>query len=168
MVNFWIFRESSFGSPFRNVNSGRNTEGDAENNRRFEAAAQNYLQQFKGKFSIFQNFLTFMLPLEYCSNPNLANNDVDEFSWTTQNSPWLYPAIFAPLAYSLLRLYTRPSSQFIRKVGVVAVTALCYQVGVRQQVKDYDLMLLNNYHAFDQEFRDALETGDSRYLTKYL
>ena len=50
MVNFWIFRESSLGSPFRNVGSGRNTEGDALNNRRFEAASAKYLAQFAGKY----------------------------------------------------------------------------------------------------------------------
>lgn len=50
MVNFWIFRENSFGSPFRNVNSGRNTEGDSENNKRFEAAASKYLSQFSSKY----------------------------------------------------------------------------------------------------------------------
>ena len=82
------------------------------------------------------------------ANPRVEENNVEGYSWVTQNSPWLYPAIFAPLAYSLLRVYTRPSSQFIRKVGVVAVSAVAYQVGLRQQIKDYDLMLMNNYHAF--------------------
>lgn len=53
MVNFWIFRESSFGSPFRNVNSGRDTEGDKENNTRFEVASANYLAQFSSTFINF-------------------------------------------------------------------------------------------------------------------
>lgn len=86
----------------------------------------------------------------------------------TQNSTWLYPALVAPLAYSLLRLYTRPSSLYIRKLGVLVSAAAAYQIGVRQQVKDYNLMLLNNYPQFDKEFKDALETGDSRYIAKYL
>ena len=57
MVNFWIFREYSFGSPFRNVNSGRNTEGDQENNRRLQIATEKYLEEFQSKacFSVLTN-----------------------------------------------------------------------------------------------------------------
>ena len=108
MVNFWIFREYSFGSPFRNVNSGRNTEGDDENNRRLQIATERYLEEFK---SINYQCLT------------LEQHGVEEYSWATQNGIWAYPAIIAPLTYSLMRLYTRPNSNYIRKVGV-AVTSL--------------------------------------------
>jgi hypothetical protein len=67
-----------------------------------------------------------------------------------------------------MRLYTRPNSNYIRKVGVAVASLAAYQIGIRQQQKDYNLMLLNNYQNFGQEFRDALETGDSRYLNKFL
>lgn len=49
-MNFWIFRLDSFGSPFRNVNSGRNTEGDSLNNARLQVGTENYLNEFRGKY----------------------------------------------------------------------------------------------------------------------
>lgn len=56
---------------------------------------------------------------------------------------------------------------FIRKVGVVIGGLAGYQIGARHQVKEYNLYLLRNYHLFDKSFKDALETGDSRYLAEY-
>ena len=57
-MNFWIFRLDSFGSPFRNVNSGRNTEGDSVNNARFQTGKKNYLKEFEGKLSSSATFLS--------------------------------------------------------------------------------------------------------------
>lgn len=48
-MNFWRFRTDSFGSPFRNVNSGRPTESDATNNSRMKIGTINYLTSFAGK-----------------------------------------------------------------------------------------------------------------------
>lgn len=91
----------------------------------------------------------------------------DKADWLEQNCTWLYPTILAPFVYTLMRLYTRPTSLYIRKLAVAASIALGYQVGARHQVKQKNLFLLNNYHLFDRSFKDALETGDSRYLAHY-
>lgn len=49
-MNFWRFRVDSFGSPFRNVNSGRNTEADVLNNARLQLGTERYLTEFKSNF----------------------------------------------------------------------------------------------------------------------
>lgn len=85
-----------------------------------------------------------------------------------QNSKWVYPLALSSLAYGVLRSYTRPSSFFIRKVGVSVVALLGFQLGARYERKQYNLFLLRNYHLFDQRFKDALETGDSRYMMDFL
>jgi hypothetical protein len=53
---------------------------------------------------------------------------------------------------------------YIRKIGVVLAVLGGFQLGARHQRKEYNLMLLRNYHRFDSCFKDALETGDARYL----
>lgn len=98
----------------------------------------------------------------------LEENGIEGVTWATQNANWFYPLALSPLAWGFMRAYTRPSSLYIRKV-VVTVTALAaYQLGVRHQTKEYNLFLLRNYHKFDQRFKDALETGDSRYISDFV
>ena len=59
-MNFWIFRLDSLGSPFRNVNSGRKTEGDALNNRRMAIGTERYLEHFRRKtFSKNEKLMIF-------------------------------------------------------------------------------------------------------------
>ena len=48
-MDFWRIKTLSIGSPFRNIDSGRSTEADSENNRRFKIGEENYLKQFRGK-----------------------------------------------------------------------------------------------------------------------
>lgn len=46
-MNFWRFRVDSLGSPFRNVDSGRLTDSDTQNNARMELATERYLSKFR-------------------------------------------------------------------------------------------------------------------------
>lgn len=99
---------------------------------------------------------------------SLEKNQGVKIDWVTQNANWLYPTLFSPLVWGFMRAYTRPSSLYIRKVAVVISALAAFQIGVRHQVKEYNLFLLRNYHKFDQCFKDALETGDSRYLSDFI
>lgn len=151
-MNFWIFRTDSFGNPFRNVDSGRRTEWDCENNKRMEIAKKNYLNQFMGNKKNLNILETY---------------PAEEIDWVAENARWVYPTVFSPLVWGFMKMYTRPSSLYIRKVAVVLSAIVSFQIGVRHQVKQENLYLLRNYPKFDQAFKDALETNDSRYMLEY-
>ena len=56
----------------------------------------------------------------------------------------------------------------MRGVGTAVAIFAGFQIGVRQKKKKQAIFLLKNYKNFDQCFKDALQTGDARYLVDYI
>ena len=64
-MDFWRFRTLSIGSPFRNINAGRKTEADGENNRRYKIGAENYLDEYRGNLLMIKIFSTNLSEFKY-------------------------------------------------------------------------------------------------------
>ena len=147
-MNFWTLRVDPIGSPFRNVNSGVSDYDDHINRLRLDNQTAKYLEKFSGKF--------FILSLE--------ENDLPKVNWNSYQKALFYPAAIAPVVYAFQRAYTRPSSHYIRKIGLVFAILGGFQIGARSDRRDYNIFLMNNYQKFSPQFKLALSTGDARYL----
>ena len=94
----------------------------------------------------------------------LEENDLPKVNWNSYQKALFYPAVLAPVVYAFQRAYTRPSSHYIRKLGLAFAIFGGFQLGARSDRRDYNIFLMDNYHHFSPEFKLALSTGDARYL----
>ena len=94
----------------------------------------------------------------------LEENDLPKVNWNSYQKALFYPAVIAPVVYAFQRAYTRPSSNYIRKLGLAFAVIGGFQLGARSDRRDYNIFLMNNYQQFSPQFKLALSTGDARYL----
>ena len=134
-------RPSSLVSPFRNWRSGT-PENDYENLKRYDTGLRVYLEQYKNQRGITD-------------------------SWYTNNWRFIIPSIIAPTMALVVFKYSRPSSVFMRSLFPLTAGIIGFIIGIRREVKDNDMFLLRNFKNFEQDVKDALQTGDSRYVRKY-
>jgi hypothetical protein len=137
------FKIESFGSPFRNEDSGV-AEDDEENNKRFEKGILLYSEQFRKERGL--------------PGPEY---------WDT-HTRYIYPFVWAAPAYILFRMYTRPSSRYIRKVMPLLFANFGFFLGMKHERNAQNQFLLRNYGGFTKSVREALHTGDARYLRHIL
>ena len=146
------FKMDSFGSPFRNVRSGL-AEDDEENNKRFKRGIDAYVKQFKSKFE---------------SSPLLGDHELDQPDVFTDYAHMTFPAVLGISSYVFLRIYTSPSSFFIRKLGVSFFVLAGVYLGLRHQIKKNNIFMLRHFHMFSKDVQYALKSGDARYLRHIL
>ena len=68
------------------------------------------------------------------------------------------------VASAVCRLYVRPSRMVLAYCGMLLVPPTGYFLGLRQQRKHQNLFLMKNFKHFSEEFKNALMTGDARYM----
>lgn len=98
---------------------------------------------------------------------NLEKHNVQP-NWYANNAKFVLPAILGPLTYLFFRVYTRPSSVFIRPSATLFAGAVGAFLGIRHEIKQHYIFLMYNYHNFDEEVKLALRSGDARYLRHIL
>lgn len=141
-MRWWIWprwRFESYGSPFRNQESGT-PEDDVENNDRFNRAMDHYLKEYRLKNNI--------------PEPNLYDT----------KASLIMPVPLAIFGWSLLRIYTRPSSVYLRFFAVIGLLNLGWFLGVKHERREFHKFQLRHFKNFDKNVQDALQSGDARYL----
>ena len=139
------FRKNSLGDPFRNKDSGVDETLDPENFKLYKEGIKNYLDQLEKTQPLDRSMLSTF------------------HNW----SGVFYPGAVGFLSYAVMRNYTRPGSMYFRGIWSVFGAGVGYWCALKAQTREQDIFMLKNYKFFGQEMRDALATGDSRYLRHY-
>ena len=79
-------------------------------------------------------------------------------------SPLLYPTALGGLGWLVAKNYTRPRSIYARTVSVGFCAWLGWWTSMRTKSREHDIFMMKNYKHFGNEMRDALASGDARYL----
>ena len=140
-----FLRVNSIGSPFRSIDAGYDENLDWENTSLFEEGVKNYLAKLDKEVQLDRSMFT-----------NVSNM-----------SSILYPLCFSAVSYATLKTYTRPRSIYFRGIWTGAAAAAGWWTSVRTKSRVNDIFMMKNYKFFDQDMRDALATGDHRYLREY-
>jgi hypothetical protein len=86
------------------------------------------------------------------------------FSNLHKISPLLYPVAGGGLGWLVAKNYTRPRSIYFRGLSVATCAFCGWWTSVRTRSREHDIFMMRNYKHFGHELRDALATGDARYL----
>ena len=137
-------RINSLGSPFRMVDSGY-TDSDKENNSLFQEGIDKYIAQLEESVELNRSMYTTI----------------------TKYSPLIYPLVAGVFTFSVLTNYTRPKAIYMRGIGTAVALYAGVWTSLRQMSRVDDIFLMKNYKHFNQDMRNALATGDARYLREY-
>ena len=140
-----FLRKNGIGSPFRSVDAGYNEYLDKENDSLFEEGVRNYLAKIDKEVTL----------------------DRSMFTNINSMSTVIYPACFSAITYLTVKNYTRPRSIYFRGIWTGVAAFAGWWTSVKQKGRVEDIFMMKNYKYFDQDMRDALATGDSRYLREH-
>lgn len=99
----------------------------------------------------------------------LETTELDRSMYTPLHkiSPVLLPLASGSFAYSLLMNYTLPKSKYLRAFGFTVAAGYGGWSSLKAKAREYDVFLMKNYKHFGEEMREALASGDARYLADY-
>ena len=140
-----FFRVNGLGSPFRAVDAGYNEYNDKENDTLFAEGVKNYMEKLGSEVELDRSMFTSLNAM----------------------SPAVYPMAFSAVSYAVLKNYTRPRSIYFRGFWTGFAGFWGWWGSVKQQSRVQDIYMMKNYKYFNADMRDALATGDSRYLREF-